>query len=125
MKPRLNSAHSEPASAVSSRSASRLAVIAALLAAPVMTLAAGVGVKLDFSSPSTSPFPSDRFTRPDWTQNTFKRVNLPKPDCAVQISECADIEVINTLDGFNTQPRISVPFTGDIDLSSVTRRCTS
>jgi len=120
MQPRLNSAHSEPASAASSRSASRLAVIAALLAAPVMTLAAGVGVKLDFSSPSTSPFPSDRFTRPDWTQNTFKRVNLPKPDCAVQISECADIEVINTLDGFNTQPRISVPFTGDIDLSSVT-----
>jgi hypothetical protein len=28
--------------------------------------------------------------------------------------------VINTLDGFNTQPRITVPFTGDIDLATVT-----
>jgi len=27
--------------------------------------------------------------------------------------------VINTLDGFNTQPRITVPFTGDIDITSV------
>ena len=100
--------------------APRLATMAALIVAPIFALGAGVSVKLDFSSPSTSPFPSDRFTRPDWTQNTFKRVKLPKPDCAVQASDCADIDVINTLDGFNTQPRITVPFTGDIDLSSVT-----
>ena len=98
----------------------RLAAIAALLAAPAFALAAGVSVKLDFSSPTGSPFPSDRFTQPDWTQNTFKRVKLPKPDCTVQVSDCADIDVINTLDGFNTQPRITVPFTGDIDLATVT-----
>ena len=91
----------------------------ALLMAPVIAVAAGVSVKFDFSSPATSPFPSDRFTQPDWTQNTFKRVKLPKPDCAVQVSECADIDVINTLDGFNTQPRITVPFTGEIDLATV------
>jgi hypothetical protein len=97
----------------------RAAAIVALLAAPVLALAAGVSVKLDLSSPSGSPFPSDRFTQPDWTQNTFKRVKLPKPDCAVQASECADLDVINTLDGFNTQPRITVPFTGNIDLASV------
>jgi hypothetical protein len=35
------------------------------------------------------------------------------------VSDCQDIDVINTLDGFNTQPRISVPFTGDIDPSTV------
>jgi hypothetical protein len=99
--------------------APRLATLAALLAAPALALAAGVSVKLDFSSPATSPFPSDRFTKVDWTQKTFKRVNLPKPDCAVQVSDCADIDVINTLDGFNTQPRITVPFTGDIDPASV------
>ncbi|MEJ8809855.1 Ig-like domain-containing protein [Variovorax ureilyticus] len=97
----------------------RLTTLAVLIAAPVVAMAAGVSVKLDFSSPATSPFPSNRFTRPDWTQNTFRRVNLPKPDCAVMVSECADIDVINTLDGFNTQPRITVPFTGDIDLSTV------
>jgi hypothetical protein len=94
--------------------------MAALLAAPAFAFAAGVSVKLDFSSPSASPFPSDRFTQPDWTQNTFRRVKLPKPDCTVQASDCADIDVINTLDGFNTQPRINVPFTGDIDPASVT-----
>ena len=96
------------------------AALVTLLATPVFALATGVSVKLDYSSPATSPFPSDRFTRPDWSNNTFKRVKLPKPDCAVRVSDCADIDVINTLDGFNTQPRISVPFTGDIDLASVT-----
>ena len=34
-------------------------------------------------------------------------------------SDCADIDVLNTLDGFNIQPRISIPFTGPIDPSSV------
>ena len=102
------------------RAAPRLALIAALIAAPLIAMADGVHVRFDFSSPATSPFPSDRYTQPDWTQNTFKRVNLPKPDCAVRPSDCADIDVINTLDGFNTQPRISVPFSGDIDLASVT-----
>src|SRR6185369_16351111 len=62
---------------------------------------------------------SDRFTVRDWTNNTFRRVNLPKPDCAVRVSDCADIDVINTLDGFSTQPRITVPFDGDIDPSTV------
>jgi len=82
-------------------------------------LAGPVGVKVDFSDPSTSPFPSDRFTVRDWSQNTFRRVALPHPDCAVRVSDCQDIEVINTLDGFSTQPRITVPFTGDIDPSTV------
>ncbi len=98
----------------------RVAAILALLAAPVFATAAGVSVRMDHSSPSSTPFPSDRFTRVDFTQNTFKRVNLPKPDCAVRPSDCQDIDVINTLDGFNTQPRITVPFTGNINLSTVT-----
>jgi Bacterial virulence factor lipase N-terminal len=98
----------------------RLATMVVLAAAPVLALAAGVNVRHDYSSTASSPFPSDRFTQVDWTQNTFRRVNLPKPDCTVQVSDCADIDVINTLDGFNTQPRISVPFTGDIDIATVT-----
>jgi hypothetical protein len=97
----------------------RGAMLSTLLALPVVVMAAGVSVKFDVNDPNASPFPSDRFTRPDWTQNTFKRVKLPKPDCTVQVSDCADIDVINTLDGFSTQPRITVPFTGDIDVSSV------
>jgi len=53
------------------------------------------------------------------SQNTYLRVNLPKPNCAVRPSDCADIDVINTLDGFSTQPRITLPFTGAIDVNSV------
>jgi hypothetical protein len=97
--------------------------IAAAIATSLLTassaFAAGVSVKFDTSSPDTMPFPSDRFTKPDWGNNTFRRVNLPKPDCAVRPSDCADIDVINQLDGFSTQPRITVPFTGDIDVSTV------
>src|SRR5262245_14422742 len=100
--------------------AGRLVAACVLSACASVAVAAGVSVKFDLSSPSTSPFPSDRFTVPDFTQRTFRRVKLPKPDCAVRVSDCADIDVLNTLDGFNTQPRITVPFTGDIDVTTVT-----
>ena len=81
--------------------------------------AAGVSVKIDRSSPDKGPFPSDRFTRLDFSQKTFLRVHLPKPDCNARPSDCADIDVLNTLDGFNVQPRITVPFTGAIDVNTV------
>jgi hypothetical protein len=82
---------------------------------------AAVSVKQSSTDPSATPFPSDRFTERDWHNNTFRRVNLPKPDCAVPANavECGDIDVINQLDGFSTQPRITVPFTGAIDPTSV------
>lgn len=66
-----------------------------------------------------APFPSDRFTLPDSSQNTGLRVNLPEPDCSVQISDCQDIDVLNELDGFNVQPRLSIPFSGPIDVTTV------
>jgi virulence factor lipase-like protein len=47
-------------------------------------------------------------------------VSLPYPDCGVQPSDCQDIDVINTLDGFNLQPRLSIAFDGAIDPSTVT-----
>jgi hypothetical protein len=46
-------------------------------------------------------------------------VALPKPDCSVYVSDCEDVDVINQLDGFNVQPRIVIPFSGAIDLASV------
>jgi hypothetical protein len=81
--------------------------------------AAGVQPRFDLSSPEGGPFPSNRWTTIDWSQKTGVRVDLPKPDCAVRPSDCADIDVLNTLDGFNMQPRISIPFTGPIDPTSV------
>src|SRR5262249_17762415 len=65
-------------------------------------------------------FPSDRFTVPDDSQLTGRRVRLPLPDCAVRVSDCEDLDVLNTLDGFNLQPRLSIPFDGPIDPYSVT-----
>src|SRR5258708_5120217 len=97
----------------------RASVALGLAVASAVALAAGVGVKVDLSSPDKGPFPSDRFTRLDFSQNTFRRVRLPKPDCNARPSDCADIDVLNTLDGFNVQPRITVPFTGAIDVNTV------
>ncbi len=110
---------SDPRQQTRSRPATRLTALVAMLVLPVIATAAGVSVRFDLATPNGSPFPSDRFTQVDWTQKTFRRVNLPKPDCAVLPSDCADIDVINTLDGFNTQPRITVPFSGPINPSTV------
>lgn len=102
------------------RSTGRRMVTALIfLTVPLVAIAEGVSVKFNLSDPAASPFPSNRFTVTDWTQNTYRRVNLPKPNCAVRPSDCADIDVINTMDGFSTQPRITVPFTGDIDVATV------
>jgi hypothetical protein len=65
------------------------------------------------------PFPSNLYTVPDASQLTNLRVNLPKPDCAVRVTDCQDIDVLDTLDGFNIQPRISVPFSAAIDPATV------
>lgn len=98
-----------------------LAVFAmAIVASPA--LAAGVSPRIDFGSVASAPFPNDHWTVRDQTQRTHLRVALPKPDCTARPSDCQDIDVLNTLDGFNLQPRLSIPFTGPIDVSSVSSR---
>jgi hypothetical protein len=67
---------------------------------------------------ATHPFPSDIFTVVDHTQNTGRVVNLPLPEDSTS-SDYQDTQVINTLDGFNLQPRLSIPFSGPIDVHSV------
>ena len=79
-----------------------------------------VRARFDPASLRSSPFPSNFFTVADDTQNTSRRVDLPSPDPATNPSEYADVQVLNTLDGFNLQPRLSVPFDGPIDANSVT-----
>jgi hypothetical protein len=73
----------------------------------------------DLTTPQGGPFPSDRFTVTDASQLTAHRVNLPLPDAAARPSDFADTNVINTLDGFNLQPRLSIPFSGAIDPATV------
>src|SRR5262249_40367486 len=72
----------------------------------------------DLSAPNSGPFPSDRFTVADASQLTGRRVDLPLPDRVTRPSDYNDISVINTLDGFNLQPRLSISFDGPIDVSS-------
>jgi hypothetical protein len=78
-----------------------------------------VRAAFDLAAPTSGPFPSDRFTVADRSQNTGRRVNLPLPDPDTQPSDYEDTQVLNTLDGFNLQPRLSIPFDGAIDVNSV------
>ena len=96
-----------------------LPALIALVLVPSLALGAGTQARFDLSSPAGGPFPTDRFAVEDASHLTGVRVNLPKPDCATRPSDCADIDVINTLDGFNPQPRLAIPFAGAIDVSTV------
>lgn len=104
---------------VSPRFAVLLLTVSLVLLWSPLTLAA-VQVSFSLESPAGGPFPSDLFTVADPSHNTGLRVNLPKPNCTVRPSDCADLDVINTLDGFNVQPRLSIPFSGPIDVNTVT-----
>jgi hypothetical protein len=96
-----------------------LFIICVCLFAPTLAAASGVHPLFNLQSTTQSPFPSDRFTVPDSRQNTNQRVNLPLPNCATHPSDCLDVALLNQLDGFNTSPRISIPFDGAIDPNSV------
>src|SRR5262245_40042085 len=94
-------------------------ILASIFLAPTSSPVASVHPLFDLSSPSSSPFPSDRCTVADPDQNTGRRVNLAMPDdCVARASDCQDVTVLNRLDGFNMNPRISIPFDGDIDPST-------
>jgi hypothetical protein len=80
----------------------------------------------------TRIFPDDAFSKADPAQATGRRVNFrqgidyPIVGGVVQrgctratYSICDGYAEMNTLDGFDLQPRVSVPFTGTIKLSSV------
>ena len=97
-----------------------LVALLALFLLPATARAATVEPLFDLSRPDGAPFPTDRYTTPDATQLTGKRVALPKPSCASLPTDCEDVDVLNAFDGFNVQPRLSVPFTGAIDPASVT-----
>jgi hypothetical protein len=107
--------------AIMSRSAgiATLGLVFTLGAFPLAASASEVDVLTNRNDPASALFPSNDFTVVDVSQNTFRRVNLPKPDCTTQVVACEDVDVLNTMDGFSVQPRLTVPFSGPIDVSSV------
>ncbi|MDA8016096.1 MAG: hypothetical protein MPN21_01510, partial [Thermoanaerobaculia bacterium] len=82
--------------------------------------AAGISVKFDRHAPAATPMPSNLFTVPAPEHTTGREVRLPLPDCAAHPSDCTLVAALNTLDGFNLQPRLSIPFTGSIDPHTAT-----
>src|SRR5947209_11755333 len=84
-------------------------LVAAALLVPALALAETHPL-FNLQSTTQSPFPSDRFTAFDAQQLTGLRVNVPLPNCATNPSDCADLALVNQLDGFNLQPRLSLPF---------------
>ena len=77
-------------------------------------------------------FPDNDFTVRDSSQLTGRRINLVQgqdypivngavqPSCnSADYSICDAAAELNTLDGFDIQPRVTVPFTGAIDITSV------
>ena len=88
-----------------------------LLAAVALLLTPAPGHAADVAA--GTPFPTNLLTTPDSTQISGVRVDLPTLDCATHPSDCSDLAVLNRLDGFNVQPRLSIPFTGPIDPSTV------
>ena len=87
-----------------------VAIVAIALAFPAAALA---------GTSALQPFPTNLATVSDHSQVTGLRVNLPLPSCTARPSDCADDAVLNSLDGFNIQPRITIPFSGPIDLTTV------
>jgi hypothetical protein len=102
------------------------AVVAGLMAAALSTPVANephTQPLFDLTGMSTGPFPTDWFTVADDGQLTGRRVRLPRPescDADATRSDCQDLDTINTLDGFNIQPRTSIPFDAPIDPTTIT-----
>jgi hypothetical protein len=60
--------------------------------------------------------------REDFSADNWSRDFLlyAAPHCDPRPSDCADLQVVNELDGFNVHPRLSIPFDGPIDPGSIT-----
>ncbi len=93
-----------------------LTVLLALTAAAATVEVRGVRVEFDPTNPAIGPFPSDFLTVPDARQRTGLRINLPVPsNCAAAPSECGEVALLNQLDGFSTNARATLKFSGAIN----------
>jgi hypothetical protein len=61
------------------------------------------------NDPADGPFPSDAFAKTDPSQKTGERVNVPSGQLA---------PLLNQLDGFSINPRITICFSGPIDAAT-------
>lgn len=74
------------------------------------------------TSPAVGPFPSNALTVAASSQKTGLQVNLPPPSgCTLMstASQCVNLELLNQLDGFSVNPRITVCFSAPVNVSTL------
>jgi hypothetical protein len=98
----------------------RRALLAALAGLVLAVPVAGALPPAAAAPGALALFPSDRLTVRDDRQLTGRRVALPLPDCSARPSECAEVRLINSLDGFDLDPRVRIDFTRRVDVRRVT-----
>ena len=107
------------ATAACSTLAAAASVLAVLMTPAPASGAGGVSVSLG-GAPDQTVLPNDHFTVADPRELTGRRIALPLPACtAATSSVCDNVRLLNTLDGFDLQPRVTIPFTGAIDPTTV------
>jgi Bacterial Ig-like domain len=73
-------------------------------------------------SPSVGPYPNNALTIQTATQKTGLQVNLPLPSGCTLLStsaQCINTQLLNQLDGFSVSPRITVCFSGPVDVTTL------
>jgi Bacterial Ig-like domain len=73
-------------------------------------------------SPSVGPYPNNALTIQTTTQKTGVQVNLPLPAGCTLLStsaQCINTRLLNQLDGFSVNPRITVCFSGPVDVATL------
>ena len=89
---------------------------------PLQLWCGNTAVLFEPSKPSVGPFPTNALTIQTSSQKTGLQVNLPLPlSCASAptSAECINTLLLNQLDGFSINPRITVCFSGPVDVTSV------
>ncbi len=79
-------------------------------------------VRFQPGSPDVGPFPTDVLTVESTNQRTGRQVSLPVPSsCGAQptLTACSDTLLLNQLDGFSVNPRITVCFSGPVDAGTL------
>jgi hypothetical protein len=99
-----------------------LSTLATPSAAAPASAPARVEARFDLQPDHPSPFPADWLTVADRSQLTGIRVANPLPRCVPARSVCDEVRLLAELDGFDLDPRLTVRFSGAIDVSSVTPR---
>src|ERR1700692_4543432 len=93
-----------------------------VLLVPLQLWCGNTAVIFQPSSPSVGPFPTNALSIQTPTQKTGLQVNLPLPQSctsAPTAAECINTLLLNQLDGFSVNPRITVCFSGPVDVTTL------